>query len=367
MKNIVLVAGLGLIGGSIAKNLTLNNECFVIGFDQSEKTLAYAKEHQIVHETAHNFKEAAIRADYIILAAPISGTIELINELNNIPFEKQVIVTDVASVKGSVMKAAQSLTNEYVTFVGGHPMAGSHKTGITAAKEHLFENAMYILTPMSAEGTDAVNQVKRILQPLKSNFVILQPEDHDEMTSVVSHFPHLIASSLVHQARRWSDEHSFLPELAAGGFRDITRIASSNPKMWQDIFYHNGQKMSTLLEEWIMEMLSLKNILEKNSTETMVTYLQQAKEYRDGLDSKKRGAIPSYFDLYVDIKDKPGALARVTHLLAEKDISIMNIRILEMREGIDGALRLTFSRKRSQEEAHELLMHHGYETTKENR
>lgn len=115
------------------------------------------------------------------------------------------------------------------------------------------------------------------------------------------------------------------------------------------------------------EMITLKGILEKNNKETMVTYLKQAKEYRDGLDSKKRGAIPSFFDLYVDIKDQPGSVAGVVQLLADEEISITNIRILEIREDIYGALRLTFSQKEAQIEAHKLLREHGYDVTIENR
>src|SRR5699024_10149932 len=136
--------------------------------------------------------------------------------------------------------------------------------------------------------------------------------EHDEMTGVISHFPHLIASSLVHQAKKWQDKHAYLPELAAGGFRDITRIASSNPEMWQDIFYHNREKISQLLKEWINEMVSVKEILDVKSWDEMISYLKEAKEYRDGLGrAKTRGAIPSYYDLYVDIEDEPGALAAV--------------------------------------------------------
>src|SRR5699024_1291768 len=171
-----------------------------------------------------------------------------------------------------------------------------------------------------------------------------------KMTSVISHFPHLIASSLVHQAKKWEQVHEYLPELAAGGFRDITRIASSNPKMWQDIFSHNGQKMSRLLQEWINEMVTLKEFLDKNNKEDMIAYLDQAKKYRDGLGDKSvRGALPSYYDVYVDIKDKPGAIASVAQLLASENISLRNIRILEIREDINAALRLTVYTRADQE------------------
>src|SRR5699024_10607493 len=146
-----------------------------------------------------------------------------------------------------------------------------------------------------------VEELKAVLQCTKSRFLLLTPEEHDEMTSVISHFPHLIASSLVHQARKWEQVHTYLPGLAAGGVRDITRIASSNPKMWQDIFQHNGNKMSRLLQDWIDEMIRLKGFLDRNDDQDMVQYLQDAKDYRDGLHQEARGALPSYHDIFVDI------------------------------------------------------------------
>src|SRR5699024_7006727 len=218
---------------------------------------------------------------------------------------------DVSSVKGSILETADQLTNKKVTFIGGHPMAGSHKTDIEAAKEHLFENAIYVLTPTKDCVDEKVAELKEVLGTTKCNFMVLEPDEHDEMTSVVSHFPHLIASSLVHQARKWEQIHHYLPELAAGGFRDITRIASSNPKMWQDIFTHNGEKMSQLLQEWINEMVTLKEFLDKDNKMEMVNYLEQAKIFRDGLKKSKRGALPSFYDLFVDVKDQPGAIASV--------------------------------------------------------
>lgn len=364
MKRKVLIAGLGLIGGSLAKAIGQSEDNFIIGYDMSSETIDYALENKVIDESFTCFAEGAVQADIIILAMPISQTIDFIKQLNQISFEKEVIITDVSSVKGSIINEANRLTNKYITFIGGHPMAGSHKNGIQASKEHLFENAIYVLTPTKNGTNGKLAEVKAALKLTKSRFVILQPDEHDEMTSVVSHFPHLIASSLVHQAKKWENTHEFLPELAAGGFRDITRIASSNPTMWQDIFYHNGFKVSSLLKEWISEMQFLQEVLEDNQNkEKMITYLEQAKKYRDGLDQTKKGAIRSFYDLYVDIKDQPGALAMVIQILAVKEISITNVRILEIRDGINGALRVSVATKEAQVDSYELLKKHGYEVT----
>lgn len=361
MKQTIVIAGLGLIGGSLAKSIYQSSQNHIIGYDINSETLEYAKINEIIHEASTDFSQAVQKADFIIFAAPISETIRLMQKLDTMVFSHDVIVSDVSSVKSSILETANTLSNKHITFIGGHPMAGSHKKGIEAAKAHLFENAIYVLTPSIRSTQTKIESLQRVLKNTKSNFIILDPNDHDEMTGVVSHFPHLIASSLVHQAKKWEDKHSFLPTLAAGGFRDITRIASSNPEMWQDIFYHNRFKMSKLLGEWIKEMSSLKELVDNDEKETMITYLKNAKVYRDGLGEMEKGAIPAFYDLYVDIQDQPGALASVTDLLANKEISIQNIQILEIREGITGALRLSFPSQKLQIQSYTLLQTDGYE------
>ncbi|HLR73223.1 MAG TPA: prephenate dehydrogenase [Pseudogracilibacillus sp.] len=364
MKQQVLIAGLGLIGASLAKAIKKSGDYIVNGFDVESDTLQTAINEHIIDQSFTSFEEAALQANIIILATPISATIDLLKKLDKLTFNHKVIVTDVSSVKGSVLDAADQLTNEQIIFIGGHPMAGSHKSGVNAAKAHLFENAIYILTPTQECAATEISTLKKALKETKANFLTLQPNEHDEMTSVISHFPHLIASSLVHQAKKWEQVHQFLPELAAGGFRDITRIASSNPKMWQDIFAHNGEQMSKLLQDWINEMVTLKEYLDKNNEMEMIDYLEQAKNYRDGLGEKTtRGALPSFYDVYVDIKDQPGAIASVVQLLATKDISIRNIRILEIRDNVTGALRLSVTSHEDQLAALELLHQHDFNAT----
>lgn len=361
----ILIIGLGLIGGSIAKAIRKDSNNYVIGFDVNEKALEYALENGIINESANSIEELANSVDIILLAAPISITIDYIKKLNNITFSKDVIVSDTCSVKAAVMKEAKNLTNEHITFIGGHPMAGSHKNGIEAAKAHLFENAIYILSPFNGCKEEKVQLLKETLLPTNSRFVVLEPEAHDEMTGVVSHFPHLIASSLVHQARKWQKKHDYLPELAAGGFRDITRIASSNPELWQDIFHHNEKRMSRLLTEWIEEMQNLKDMLNQQNKLGVTSYLKEAKAYRDGLKDKKRGAVPSFYDIFVDIRDQPGALAKLLDILASEAINIVNIRILEIRQGITGAVRLSVTSLDEQTQAMNVLREKGYEVLAE--
>ncbi|WP_067836514.1 prephenate dehydrogenase [Amphibacillus sediminis] len=363
MKKRILIAGLGLIGGSITLSLKATNQHHLIGYDVNHDSLTYGMEHGFFDQITDDFQQTIKTVDVCILAAPVSKTIELIHQISQVEFTRPIIITDVSSVKGNIMKAAESITSPFVTFIGGHPMAGSHKKGIEAAKEHLFENAIYILTPTKAASMQSIQELKNILSVTNSIFLELEPKEHDEMTSVISHFPHLIASSLVHQAKSWQQKYTKIPSLAAGGFRDITRIASSNPAMWQDIFFQNKKVLSRLITDWIKEMESLKQLLETDDKVSMYHYLEQAREYRDGLDRRKRGAIPAFYDLYVDIFDQPGALLQVVTLIAEQEISIKNIEILETREEVTGVLRLSLISKADQIKSHRLLIDNGYETT----
>ncbi|QXE00270.1 prephenate dehydrogenase [Terribacillus sp. DMT04] len=357
----VVIAGLGLIGGSLARNIHTHQDVHLIGVDQRESTLAYALQHHIIDEAMTSFQEAASKADIILLAAPVSKSVELLLQLDSIDLQKDVLVTDVSSVKGPIFQQAAALRSDRITFVGGHPMAGSHKQGIEASKAHLFENAIYVMTPVQQATDVHIDRLKQLLSGTKSTFITLSAEEHDEMTGVVSHFPHFIASALVQQAKKWEAKHSFLPKLAAGGFRDITRIASSNPGMWQDIFFQNKEKMAVLLDDWIREMQTFRTLLAEDKREEIHTYLTDAKSYRDGLEPRKKGAIPGYYDLYVDITDQPGALQKVLAVIADAGLSIVNIQILELREGLTGVLRLSFAEQKMQLKAKGVLEVFGYE------
>ncbi|MYL55146.1 prephenate dehydrogenase [Pontibacillus yanchengensis] len=363
MQSTILVSGLGLIGGSIALNLKQQNHTTVIGFDQNKESLDYALKTGMIDYSVHSFEEGVHFSDVVVLATPVSVCIDYLHIIDEMKLSQPLLVTDVSSVKKPIMEAAAMLQNNFIHFVGGHPMAGSHKHGVEAAKAHLFENAFYLLVPGKGSNDEDVQKLESLLESTRSHFVTVGEQEHDQMTGVISHFPHLIASSLVHQAKNWHRVYPFMHELAAGGFRDITRIASSHPKMWNDILLQNKDTILTLLKDWITEMNHLKDLVETDDHSKLQTYLADAKQFRDGLPIKKKGAIPSFYDVYVDIHDQPGALSEVTHLLAQSKISIVNIQILEVREGITGVLRLSFQTEEDQKRSKLVLERNGYETT----
>jgi prephenate dehydrogenase len=355
----VFVVGLGLIGGSMALAIKkAHPNVVIIGYDVNENELKLARTLKVIDEVASSLEQGVREADLIILATPVMQTEKILAEMPVSVLKENVIVTDVGSTKQRIVKHAEQLGKKGITFIGGHPMAGSHKSGVVAARAHLFENAFYVLTPTNDVAAEDVERLKEWLKGTKAQFVVLSPKEHDRITGVISHFPHIIAASLVHQAQQYEKENPLVSRLAAGGFRDITRIASSNPEMWRDIFIHNKDELLALFDGWISEMQKLRSIVEEENSEAIYRYFLQAKQFRDGLPSRTKGAIPSFYDLYVDVPDYPGVISEITGYLAKEQISITNIRIIETREEIYGVLRLSFQSEEDRAKARACIQRH---------
>lgn len=347
MRGTVFIAGLGLIGGSLAKAIKkAHPQAHIIGFDVRESELGLAEALNIIDEKALSFEEGAQKADLIILAVPVLKTEEMIEILGELPLKEGVLITDTGSTKSRIMKRAELLEHKGIAFIGGHPMAGSHKSGVAASKELLFENAFYLLTPGGEAGERHVAILKKWLEGTRANILEVTGEEHDEMTGVISHFPHIIAASLVHQARKFNESNPLIERLAAGGFRDITRIASSNPEMWRDISLHNKETLMSLLTNWRDEMDSILSLLETENEEKLYRYFNDAKKFRDGLPAASKGAIPAFWEMYVDVPDYPGVISELTGYLADERISITNIRIMETRDDVFGVLVISFQNEK---------------------
>jgi len=342
MQQNVFIIGLGLIGGSLALGLKRNKNIKIIGYDANDQTLRTAKRISVIDEIATNIEDSTLYADVIVFATPVSETIRLMNELPNWQLKNHVIITDTGSTKKEIMKVATSLKEKGITFIGGHPMAGSHKSGVEAARPILFENAYYLLTPFEDEAEEHIQVLIDLLQVTKAKLVQVQAEEHDHMTAVVSHFPHLVAASLVHQLSFENEQYPFTKQLAAGGFRDLTRIASANPIVWRDITLQNRQELTNQLKAWTDEMIKLQDLLSSADSSDIENYFNTAKRIRDDLPINTQGAMFSVFDLYVDVPDYPGVISEITGYLAKDNISITNLRIVETREDIFGILVISF-------------------------
>ncbi|WP_071459963.1 prephenate dehydrogenase [Bacillus massilinigeriensis] len=343
MTGRVLIIGLGLIGGSLAICIkSENEECIVTGYDQDKEQLRLAKLLGIIDCEADRIEAEAGKADLIIVATPVAASVGIMEMLSKMRLKQGAIVTDTGSTKRTVSRYGDLLRENGAVFIGGHPMAGSHKSGVTAAKKILFENAYYMLTPEEYVSASSMEALKEWLKGTKAKFLVVSPDYHDYLTGVVSHFPHLVAASLVHQAAQAEETHELVGRLAAGGFRDITRIASGSPEMWKDIFIDNRDVLLTLLKDWKDEMHHVEELLLSADAGSIKDYITKAKQYRDGLPTRDKGAIPSFYDLFVDVPDYPGVVSEITGYLAREEISIVNIRIVETREGVYGVLVLSF-------------------------
>lgn len=359
----VLVIGLGLIGGSIA--LAIKKEhpsCSILGYDIDQEQANLAKVRGVIDEYVSGIKGQTPQADLIIIAAPILKTEETMDFLmDNCTFKKDAIITDVGSTKQSIMDKSEHFSRD-VTFIGGHPLAGSHKSGVSAANQNLFENAFYVLITNDSGNDQKVDILKQWLKGTRATFISMTAAEHDRIVGVISHFPHIIAASLVNLLSETNDERIDMRNLAAGGFRDITRIASASPQMWHDIIIKNRSVLIDLVEKWQSEMESVKSMINNIDSARIYNYFKNAKQYRDELPQRKKGALPPLFDIYIDIPDQPGTIAQVTDIIARAHISITNIRIIEMREDIIGVLQITFRSEKDRKHAIETLEQQNYIT-----
>ncbi len=362
MKKRVLIIGLGLIGGSIGLAIKREKDVTIVGYDIGMDQVKLAHSLHVIDEICTDLREEVENADFIILSVPVTQTVQLLEEMASYRLKNGVIITDVGSTKQQIVDKSLLLHQDGVYFIGGHPMAGSHKSGVGSSKAHLFENAFYILTPTETTPQFVLGSLRNLLSGLKAKFIEMTAAEHDQMAGLISHFPHIIAASLVHNVAHYENEHRDISRLAAGGFRDITRIASSSPTMWRDILIHNRLPLLEMFGQWMNEMKHVRDMIESSDADKIFEYFETAKAFRDGLPSKTKGAIPSFYDLFVDVPDYPGVISEVTGILATHSISITNIRIIEAREDIYGVLRLSFQTEEDRMRAKQCLEEQKYET-----
>ncbi|WP_334115593.1 prephenate dehydrogenase [Ligilactobacillus sp.] len=351
----VYLKGLGLIGSSLARAIKKKHpDYMLIAEDQNKDAERYALEHGIADECGTAFDKAG-DADLIILATPVSVIEEDLLRLAGLETKPGAIITDVGSTKKTVMEAARKLIDAGRIFIAGHPMAGSHKTGVWAGKADLFENAFYFLIPADDASGKKLPELKEMLSGVHAKWLETTPDRHDRIVAQISHVPHVVASALVNQTERTFEDEPMGMRVAAGGFKSITRIASADPTMWSSILLNNGELISAQLEDYIAALREIDEKIKKQDQKALFDFFKSAKTGRDSLGPEKLGAIPGFYDLFINLADKVGSLADVTRILADARINLVNIHILEIREEIDGIAQLTFSSGKDRQKALELL------------
>lgn len=351
--------GLGLIGGSIAKAIRqYYPDCEILAFDKNKETLALAVQEGTIHTSCSSIDENFRDCTYIFLCAPISYNTAYLSQVKNF-LSPECILTDVGSVKTSIHKEVTALGLEE-SFIGGHPMAGSEKSGFVNAKAHLIENAYYILTPSSKVAEEKIQAYRSFVESLKALPIILDYQEHDYVTGTISHLPHIIAASLVNFVRDADTKDELMKHLAAGGFKDITRIASSSPVMWQQICLKNRDNLSRILENYIQILQQAKADIDAGAEQTLYSMFETSRDYRNSMPNSSAGPIKKQFAVYCDIIDEAGGIATIATILASNMINIKNIGIIHNREFEEGVLRIEFYDGDASAKAAKLLKKYRY-------
>lgn len=359
LPSTVTIYSVGLIGGSLG--LSLKNSGFkgkIIGLSSAQSIETAIKIGCI--DEGHPYSELGNvikNTDLLILCSPINAILKTIDQICQLSLPDGLIISDVGSTKHQIMTAAKALPSN-VHFIGGHPMAGSEKNGPAASDPYLFQNAIYVLTTQSNVPSGKEQKFAQFLASyLGCRTMFLEPHIHDKITATVSHLPHLIAVALADLAQDMESEIPGTLALAAGGFRDMTRIASAHYEMWHDIFMSNKTSVEALLDTYIDELQKIKVNLKQN---LLRNSFEKANKTRASIPLNNKGFINKLSEVMVLAKDQPGVISGISQILAQNSINIKDIEVLKVREGEGGTIRLAFENQLIASNAVFLLTKNGY-------
>jgi len=283
MIDTLAIIGVGLIGSSLSLALKRAGAVGqVIGFGRNQQNLAKGVELGVLDACAGSIEAAVLDADVIVVAVPLGAMRQVFAELSTVA-GKDAIITDVGSTKGSVVTAArEELGAKFSRFVPGHPIAGTEKSGVEAGFPSLYENRRVIITPVQQTDQDAISVIDEMWRHCGAVIEYLDVEHHDKVLAATSHLPHMLAFALVHQLSHLND-HDEIFRYAAGGFRDFTRIASSDPVMWRDVCIANGDALTGLIEHYQQELDRVKAAINAEDADELLKLFSRAKSERDSL------------------------------------------------------------------------------------
>jgi len=327
------ILGLGLIGGSLA--LALAKHGFIVsGVDSDDAKATAALERGIISTIGIDPD-----AEISFVATPVSS----IPGQVRLALEKTTgVVSDVGGVKLSVVNSVSD-----ARFVGGHPMAGSEMAGLDGADDSLFEGAVWVLTPTASSSDSSFESLARIIRLLGAEIVVLDAERHDRLVAVVSHLPHLTAATLMGLAHLTAEEHVAVLRLAAGGFRDMTRVASGQPAIWIDICRENKDAILEALNGMILGLSEMKSIVETQDSDALLGRLSTARAARANLPGRVQELV-DVCEVRVPIPDRSGAAAEIFQLAADLGVNIANFEVSHSVEGDRGILVMIVERENAE-------------------
>ena len=357
----IAIVGVGLIGGSLGLAVKQAAPSTRVAGISRNETIAKALELGVLDE-GYSYEEldrGIADADLILLCTPIRRIVELLPEVMRLARDN-ALITDVGSTKRVIAQTALTAGREKAYFIGGHPMAGSERSGVSAADPFLFQNAIYILVPDERVPEPLYADLQLLLGRIGARVVELSAEMHDRVVAAISHLPQMLATSLVEMVGRMNEEEGglYLP-LAAGGFRDLTRIASSPfAPVWEDICRTNADSIRELIDRF---SAMLRDVRERVGDESLQRDFDFANEMRASIPRDAKGFLHRLHEILVVAEDKPGVIAEIAGGLAAANLNINDIEVMKVREGEGGTIRLGFDSPEAAEQSLVVLNSLGYQ------
>lgn len=328
----VVIIGVGLVGGSLGLALRAAPDApHVIGVDPDSDARSWAVEHGVVGEA---FAPESPRVDVllgpggvglVVLATPVQAAVGWLGRLGALGYNG--VVTDVASTKSAVFLVADMSLGEDATFIGGHPMAGSERSGVRAATADLFKGSYYVLTPSTRTDPDAYRRLHALVTSVGARVIAIRPEQHDEAVAAISHVPHVAAAALTNLAAERADAGADVLRLAAGGFKDMTRVAAGSPELWTGICMDNRDALVRGLREYAELLTRFAILVDGGDAQGVREWLTRAADVRKALPARWVPASERLSVLSVPIIDRPGMVSTVTHAAAKAGCNIEDIEI----------------------------------------
>jgi prephenate dehydrogenase len=335
----VALIGTGLIGGSIGLALTRDG-ADVRAYDADPDQAARAVAMGAVADVAFSVEDAVRGADVTIVATPVGLVAELVVAALD---AGAPVVTDVGSVKAPILREVEQARPKLASrFVGGHPMAGSEQDGLDGAAVDLFAGATWVLTPTDRTDPDAHTAVRSLVAELGAEIIEITPLHHDALVAVVSHVPQLAATTLMDVAATTGEDNAILLRLAAGGFRDMTRIAAGHPGIWPDICMANRDAIVAGLDDYLRALAVVRGFVAQGDSNALLQVLERARSARRNLPRRATVAGP-LVELRVPVPDRPGVLAEVTMLASRLGVNIADLEIAHSMEGEAGVIVMVVS------------------------